>query len=283
MAGTGTGTKATSGDFITITDLKSEMEITGSGNDTLLTSMVSMVQSMWDNLTEKTWGQTTHEERYNGTGDILVLRNYPVTSIDYISTGQDEAIKIGNTGTHSTATVAVTSTGLVLALDGSPDSTVLFVTYATMTTVVAAVNALGSGWSASVQGSYGDWKSTELLIRYSSSCFASVYLYVPGNYLANFTFDTDSGKIVSSCLPEGHQNIYVKYTAGYTDSTVPTWLKQTLIRQASHWYRQAKDQKWDMSSKSEPAGAGTVAYTRLQNNLLPDFWAFVQMNRRRGV
>lgn len=271
------------GDFITITDLKSEMGITGAGNDTLLTAMVSMVQSMWDMLTNRTWGETTHAERYNGLGSILSLKNYPVTSVDYIKCGQEEAIKIGNTGKHSTATVAVTSAGITLTLDGS-SSTLTFADYGTMTLLVAAVNALGSGWSATVQGSYGDWKTTELITRYSSDCLDSdwIYLYVPKTYLQKYTLDIDSGKLTGS-FPEGEQNIYIKYTAGYTAATVPDWLKQMLIRQASHWYRQAKDQKWDMSSKSEPAGGGTVAFTRLQHNLLPDYWILADMHRRRNV
>jgi hypothetical protein len=84
---------------------------------------------------------------------------------------------------------------------------------------------------------------------------------------------------------KGIRNIKVNYTAGYsaTDlvSTFPG-IKQLLVRQAAHWYKQGKEAKWDFSSISTPDG-GSIAFSQLKDNLLPDFNAASIRYRRWNV
>ena len=77
-----------------------------------------------------------------------------------------------------------------------------------------------------------------------------------------------------------NQNIKVVYTAGYTDTSFPSGYKQVLVRQAAHWFKQARNQEWDVSSKSNPSGSGSISFAGLENNLLPDFKMMVEEERR---
>jgi len=272
--------------LIAAADIKVELGIAADNtdNDTIFAAMIAGVESIWAEMTRRTWEATNFTERISGGGSVLCVSNPPINSITRIGFGRRQLAVIYNTADESTANVKIASTGLVLTLDGVTDSTVLFATYKTITTVVAAVNALESGWYAAVENSYGDWKSSELLTMFPQSCIDSnpVYLSVPHTYLDDYEVVENEGRIYRpGGFPEGFKNLYVDYNGGYTDGTdVPGWLTKVLVRQCCHWYRQAKDQRWDMSSKSEPAGGGTVAFTKLQDNLLPDFVMVAKMHRR---
>ena len=94
--------------------------------------------------------------------------------------------------------------------------------------------------------------------------------------------DGEDGVIIAdSAFDKGDNNIKVIYTAGYTDANVPEWLRQILIRQVCHWFKQIQDGRFDISSKALPSGGGTTSYNTLKSNLLPDFEAAVERNRRR--
>jgi hypothetical protein len=59
-----------------------------------------------------------------------------------------------------------TATGLYLnwVSNGTPDNqTLLFTTYPTITQLAAAINAVGSGWTAQVTDTFGSWLCTELV------------------------------------------------------------------------------------------------------------------------
>lgn len=96
----------------------------------------------------------------------------------------------------------------------------------------------------------------------------------------DYRIDYESGIIYfESAVESGRQAIKVIYTAGYTSGTIPTGLKEVLVRQAAHWFLQAKNKEWAMSSVSLPGGAGTTSYADLEGNLLPDFIMMVNLFR----
>lgn len=78
----------------------------------------------------------------------------------------------------------------------------------------------------------------------------------------------------------GKHNVKVIYTAGYTSATLPADVRQILVRQIAVWWKQAKDGTWHIGSRSSPAGGGTVSFTDLRNNLLPDFVLMSELHRR---
>jgi hypothetical protein len=272
--------------FINHRDLKREMGIDNEQDDALLSHMASSVESMWDMLTNKTWVSTTVTEIYDGPeSSRLFLDNYPVTSVSVVSDSKTGAIQITNSNKYTYATVSVDSESIVLNYNGSGTSLAKS-DHTTVTAIVDAINAVGDGWSASIVGDYASVISSSLLETSGQNCINShiVDLYIPDEFLEGFTLDKEIGCLYNpKGWVVGKQNIYVTYTSGYTSSTLPYRIKQLLIRQACHWYRQAKGKNWDYSSIDKVEG-GTLSFKKVDDyNLLPDFVKFADMNRKVNV
>jgi len=268
--------------LITSADIATELGETftaGTTEATLVTALISGVESVWSQLTNRVWESATVTEFHNGGGKSIMLTRLPVTALTRIGYGKQEVAEVYNTSTYSTAHVQVTSTGVTCTLDGT-GSTLTFASYATVDLLVAAINALGSNWYAETVSGYGSWKTSELLPMFPQNCLDSngVYLSVPYQYLYGYELDETTGRVrYAAGFPDGYRNIVANYTGGL--SSTPDWLKRLLVRQVCHWFKQAKEARWDMSSKSEPGGAGTVAFSKLESNLLPEFKLFADMNR----
>ena len=92
----------------------------------------------------------------------------------------------------------------------------------------------------------------------------------------DYRVDYEAGIVYyNSYFLQGRQSIKVEYTAGYTTSTFPASMKQILVRQAVVWYKQAKNETWDVQSITVPAGGGGVSVERHEKGLLPEFLAMV--------
>jgi hypothetical protein len=209
--------------------------ITSDGAASDPTDIVSTVHSEVEAYVcmycRRTFVQTEYSlERYNGDGYRTVnLNNYPVIDLDRVVIGVRNVISIKNTSTGTSASVSVKSTGLRLVRDGTADETVLFETYTTISTVVAAVNALGNGWSASIMDTtYSSFKSTDIVTEAGKSCINStvVYLSIPDEAECDVEIDYDAGQIVlPTPFSKGFKNIFVDYKAGYTQTNMPDDLK----------------------------------------------------------
>jgi hypothetical protein len=79
---------------------------------------------------------------------------------------------------------------------------------------------------------------------------------------------------------EGSQSVKVSYTAGFAADALPTAIKQVLVRQGAHWWKQAEGRIWDVSSEAQAAGAGTVSFKLLEKNLLPEFAMMAEFEGR---
>jgi hypothetical protein len=274
--------------MITLTQVRKELSLTGRDFDSLLTWLIQSIESVWDEMTNKHWASATYTETFSGTGEkYLFLGDFPVTSVVYVSVGETNVISIQNTSDNAVASVSVTSTGLVLVLNGATDATLLFATYTTVATLAAAITALGSGWSGEAYNSQGGWASSNLLPIMGRSCAkSSVDLSIPYEYLEDIEVDPLIGRILSYGFVPGTNNIRVKYIAGYTTATCPNWLKQTLIRQVAHWYMQASEKRWHVSSM-QMADGGTISYNKDgkidEINLLSDFKNMASMHRKINV
>lgn len=274
--------------MITLTQVKRELDLSGKTYDSLITWLIPAVESVWDEMTNKNWASATHTETFSGTGDReIFLGNSYLTDIVYVSVGETSVIKIQNTSDNAVASVSVTSTGLSLTLNGTSDTSLLFATYTTVATLAAAITALGGGWSGEAYTSQGGWASSNLLQMMGRSCAKSwVDLSIPYEYLEDTIAFANTGKIVSAGFVSGTNNIRVKYVAGYTATTCPDWLKQTLIRQVGHWYMQATEKRWHVSSM-QMADGGTISYNKDgktdEINLLADFKNMADMHRKINV
>jgi len=192
-----------------------------SEEDSLIVTDIHKSVEKWiDSYCNKTLLTTTYAEYYDGNGEqYLQLDHYPITGLTRIAIGRRTAIRVQNTDDYTSATISVTSTGVILTKNGTSNSTATFASNATMTALVSAINAVGSGWTAVVDNSdYGSYKSNELVQMFGKSAIQDnwVYLDMPEEACDDFEVYPNRGEIYkSSGWDEGHNNIYVEYTAGY--------------------------------------------------------------------
>jgi len=179
------------------------------------------------NYCRREFESTSYSETYDGKSGSLFLNEYPVTALSRISVGRDDAFSVNNSATTSYATCSCDGTNFTVNLNGD-ESNLLLGTYTTLTTLVAAINALGSGWTATLTSSgYGSILSSEIIDFYGRSCLDSniAYIEIRDESLTDFELDANTGEI-NHTFPMGFQNIFVNYTAGY--STIPADLEMAV-------------------------------------------------------
>jgi len=243
---------------------------------TIISTIKDDVEDFVSNYCNRTFESTSYSlEEYNGRGyNKILLKNYPVTTLDRVSIGTRDAIKISNSNTGTSATVSVLSTGLRLVLDGSADVTVTFATYTTISTVVSAVNALGNGWSASVlSSSLSSFKSTELLPRQAANCLSSTWIYLQIPDIAEYDIQTDLNAgilVLSYPVTSGFKNIFIDYTAGYSSSTMPDDLKLAIFILVQYVYEKAKKSMFGLETYNIGTG-GTTGLRMIYEKEKKDF------------
>ena len=193
---------------------------------TILETIRDSVEDWVESYCHRTFESASYSKYYDGNGgQYLQLDDYPITGLTRVASGRRSAIRVKNTSTYTTASISVTSTGLVFTKDGTSNSTITFASYATMGAVVTAINALGSGWSATIESSdYTSFKSSELVEMFGKSAIDSnwVYLDMPDQAIDDFEVLPDRGEIYRGMSwPSGNRNIFVEYTLGYSSATMP--------------------------------------------------------------
>lgn len=240
--------------LITLQEAKDFCNLGGAGDDpnSILQSIIDSADEFVSSYCHRTFESTAYTlERYNGEGkEYICLNNYPIISVDRVAIGTRDVMKICNTSAGTTASVSVLSTGLRLVKDGTADSTITWASYATMTLVVAAINALGDGWSASISSSdYDSFKSSELIERYGSNVIDSnwVYLEMPEDAEDDIEVWTDRGQIRRlGGFPSGCRNVIIDYTAGY--ATIPEDLKLAVKILTQVVYQKAEEQSFGVKN-----------------------------------
>jgi hypothetical protein len=137
-------------------------------------------QANYDEVRQPQAGQWDRNEP-----DTVMLRYPPVSLVSRVSSGRTTALTIANTDsvTNQRATVSLvwtgdpevqaTATGLSLTrvASGAVATTSLaFSTYATIQSLANAINALGSGWVATVGANMGNWSTLD-----SGGMFSELY------------------------------------------------------------------------------------------------------------
>lgn len=251
--------------IVTLNDAIEFLEEGGTDNDDLINELLTETESFVSTWCRRTFESTSYSlERYSGRGyKIINLKNYPVTAIDRVAVGVRNAIDIKNTNTGTSASVSVTSTGLRLVLDGTADETVTWSSNSTISTVVSAVNALGSGWSASVTNStYSSFSSSDLVEQNALSCINSrvVYLLIPDEAEYDIDADLERGQIWSPVgFYPGYKNIFIDYTAGYSASNMPDDLKLAIKILVQYLWNQLKEGTFGVDLHNIGASGSTGA------------------------
>ncbi len=255
--------------IITLDNLKLYLDIaeTEDSQDDELNLYLNAVNEWIDTYCDRVFDSTsyTHEE-YNGTGtNYLYLHQYPVTAINQISKGRQNAIRIKNTATDATrATVDIDTSESLMTLTvvggTSASTSTLSLTAAandTLSELVTAIEALGNSWNAEmIHSDYNSILSTELLEvagmnagadRGRGATFRD--LDITDSPIDRFKFNPDNGEIYfSQGWGSGYNNIIVDYTAGYTSSTMPKDLQKAAMMLCK--------QLWDKSGED---GFGTTS------------------------
>jgi hypothetical protein len=194
---------------------------------------------------------TSYKEKYDGTGcNSLVLDNYPIISLNRLSMGSEEVMRVKNSSTFGHASVSVSSTGVTLYKDGT-SSTILFTASATMSAMATAISAV-SGWSATVsETSYNSYPSNLLSEKMGLQCVnnAEASLMMPADGEWDFEVDSDKGILYSSFgFGEGTRNIFVDYSAGY--ATIPDDLQLATLILIKNIYQKRNEESWGVNSYS---------------------------------
>ena len=184
----------------------------------------------------------------DGTGTRWLDTNLKnVTSLARVSVGLIPAIEIKHSTASSNAYAKVNYTddtpislGLVVA-DGSDvsDTTDPFATYATLTALVAQINASANDWSAQLDDAdFGVFASTNLIE--TQNVFAGTWdgtdpgwveLLMPDQPIGEYELHAEQGNIyVSGGWPKGVRNIPVTLTAGWTTADMPFDIKQAVAK-----------------------------------------------------
>jgi len=254
-----------------------------SADDATINTFITAASRAIERYCRRDFVSTSYDELYNGTGDRrLVLRQYPLISIQSVRYRPVTVLKVINTDTalNQQARVTVTGTGLTLfrMASGVPstDTSVTFAANPTMTALANAIFALGSGWSAQVIGDYASWPSADLrtpqgaLTAWGQNAELKMHTYE----LAGYQIDERRGWLLRAIpytdpellhpedliWPVGIGNFRVQYTSGYV--TIPEDVQEACAELVATWFQQRGR---DLSLAGENV-AGTYSYC---NSLAP--------------
>jgi len=252
-----------------LTSLANVQAYTGiSGNDALLTALINRATSAIEKYCDRTFTSTTYREIRDIKGSDLILKQYPVISIQLFSTTRQQGMIITNSSSDAyNAYVQVSATTMTLVVQGGDNAgtdTITLDDYATIALLRTAINALGTGWAATAVSSKTDlWDAVELLPCSGLNCLnAYVYLDIPDVPESDYVVEDDTGIVTignwfnsrwtsgyDDTATVGIQAAIVRYTAGY--ATTPADLEQICIDLVNSYF---KSRKVDSSLKSEKIG-----------------------------
>lgn len=137
-----------------ITSARAGYNLPASPNASLVSALIAACSTAISRYCKRQFVQQTYDELYNGNAQRqLILRNYPLLSVQSVRYRPVTVVKITNTIANTPqARASVTSTGLSLNRTTSgvntTDTSITWAGNVTLQALVNAVNALGSGWSA---------------------------------------------------------------------------------------------------------------------------------------
>ena len=238
---------ATSGVLTTRSAVKEYMGISVTTYDTLIDNLISRATKAIQNYTGRTLLETTFRQRYDSMNNAeIVLKEYPVTGIDFVSIGTTQALSIINTSSDAyraafsiedSTLSAPTMTLEVYGGTNDGTSSITLSSHSTLSALITAINALGTGWTAALaESELSTYDPIELFPTGKLECLdAFAYPKIPLTALYGFKSRLEDGIII---LPRttfhGVLNVTVKYTAGYANT--PADLEQACIDQVKFMF-----------------------------------------------
>lgn len=233
-------------------------------NAAYLASLITAASDAIRRACNRDFSQASYTEYYSGCGssgmvEPLRLRQFPVTEIARVATCPRAALHVQNTDaiTNQRATLETTSTSLRLLTVASavPVTTDLaFTSYPTLAALAAAVNALGSGWNATLVGGFANWPSADLKPLQGAATALQgghdleVYTEDLQPYLSwppgdptgaddrgfcGWRLDDETGELFGR-FPRGRLNVRIDYTAGF--ATIPQPVQEACVQLVQDLY-----------------------------------------------
>lgn len=241
-------------------------------NDVTLTHLAEGACGAVENFCGRTFALTSHDELYQGTNSrSLFLNNYPVTSIKSVRSGRQIAVQIqNNTANIQAAQVQTTATALILKIINGGTETPVTLTYAdhpTLGSLTTAINGIGNGWYASLNGQFATWASADLAAypttqnaRQNVASLSPHYWY-----LSNYELNPKTGELtMPGCwCGSGLWPYRITYEAGF--DPVPEELLQATAELAASTHKAGKA---DPNLVSESLGG--YSYTRAATKSIAD-------------
>ena len=234
--------------LISLADAKRYLNISSSttDRDRFIDSLVTQCSVMIQKEIGYNIPKQDYSEFYDGNGrKDLWLVNMPVDRIERACIGRLSAIAVTYSGTASRATAEVTGTGIRLRTVSSgvaSVTTLLFTANVSITLIAAAISAV-SGWTGTVQATYAEYPSGDLIKNPARSTFNSktVYLEIPNETESEYEIYSNEGRVYNPYgWDNGRQNIFICYTAGY--DSVPAPLQSACQEMVSIvYYASARD------------------------------------------
>lgn len=237
-------------DLTTLAAVKRYLRIDHANDDALLADLVHLVSRRIERLCGRHFKLRAHRHRHPRPGDaVIVLREYPVVSVDRVRSGRAAALRVTHYGLSLAATVQVTHTAIRLAATDDQGEVIAhdlpFDDHPTTSRLADAIDEL-TGWTAEV---IVNVPSRDLLPCAGADVRGRVAdLAYPDQMIAVRSIDHDSGTLLLDA--EGAAgDVYVEYHAGY--ETIPPEIDlvaRELVAEAYHLGRH------DTSSRNEQLG-----------------------------
>jgi len=209
----------------TLKDLPGMDEFTDEQLAVILNGAITAVEE----FCKRHFKQTTYTKWFNGTGcPRLWVKNVPIISVTRLGCSLLGLANIRYVNaTAAMAFVRVTDTAVILTseVSGSETTTTLnFADYPTVSSIIAAIDAVDNWETTLLSTPYGYKSSDEL--RPCEGKFTLdtwISLEAPYQYHSEYEVYPETGEIRLrlGSFPYGLRNTYVKYTGGYASGEVP--------------------------------------------------------------
>ena len=227
--------------------VKRYLRLTTSDDDRLLTELLDSATNRIEEFCQRTFITKTYKQFISGSGTgNLSLPNFPVTAVRRLAWDRQNALSVtATTATDLRATVEVQDTQIVLkrwdSVGAETETSIAFADYLTTALMATQITTV-SGWSATADAT--TVLCDELMRQGGQDALTTAgQLYYLKTTDADFRVDEDTGRIDlltaqsnSQWYPfdpdaiifsRGSHNIFVDYTAGYTqNSNVPMALQE---------------------------------------------------------
>jgi hypothetical protein len=231
--------------IVALSDILNYMELSADDSYSNVSTIHNSVEEFVKDYCGRKFESAQYKETFfNNDTASLFLREVPITKISKVAIGTDDALRIYNTNSVTTAIVNVNSSVITLTYNGTDAADDLtFATNATIDAMVTAINAVGSGWVAEAMSDFSSYQSSELLPRYGAEAIdnTNVYLKVPAQALSDFDVDTDTGEITRVNGFYG-MDVCTTYTGGYGSSNMPEDLKLAVMQITKAFYQRIEEE-----------------------------------------